>query len=55
MALMDRETREKQKAKIVERVQAGLSTRQISDRLGVTSRQVLLVRRWLKEQGHGTP
>ena len=50
MALMDKAFREKQKAKIVERIQDGLSTRQISDRLGVTSRQVLRVKKWLKEQ-----
>jgi transposase-like protein len=50
MALMDKAFRDKQKAKIVERIQEGLTTRQISDRLGVTSRQVLRVRKWIKEQ-----
>jgi transposase-like protein len=55
VALMDKAGREKQRAKIAERVQEGLSTKQISDRLGVTSRQVLRVRKWLKEQEHGTP
>jgi transposase-like protein len=54
MALMDKVGREKQRAKIMERLREGLSTRQISDRLGVTSRQVLRVRKWMKEQGSGT-
>ena len=56
MALMDRAYREKQKAKIIERIEDGLTTRQISDRLGVTSRQVLRVRKILREQTpYGAP
>jgi len=55
MALMDKTGRAKQKAKITERIQEGLSTRQISDRLGVTARQVLRVRKWLKEHETPTP
>ena len=51
MALQDKAHREKQRAKIVERVQQGLTTKQVSERLGVTPRQVLRIKKWLRDQG----
>ena len=47
MPITDREYREQQKQRVIELLEQGLSTRIIHERLGVTQRQVLRIKKWL--------